>query len=158
MKKRKKWTVENVIDEYLAKATPGEGKIYMPKGYKESLNKEEVSCARWIKTNFGGKIVLIKNSNIVILPDYGWNNKLWELKIPETVKGVDKLVQKGIHQIEDEPGGMILDIKKIDEKDWKKVMESAVNRIKRSSKQTIDLIEKNDNELISILRIKIGDE
>ena len=92
------------------------------------------------------------------MPDYGWNNKLWELKIPETVKGADKLVQKGIHQIENKPGGLILDIKKLDENDQKKVMESAVKRIKRSSKQTIDLVEKNDNELISIVRIKIGDE
>ena len=39
MKKGKKWTVESVIDEYLENAKPGKGKIYMPKGYKESSHK-----------------------------------------------------------------------------------------------------------------------
>lgn len=146
--------VENVFGEYMEKAKPENGKIHYQKGYKISKNIEESSCAEWIKQRFGGRIVVIKNSNKVKLPDFGWNNKLWELKTPNTVEGTDKLIHKGIHQIEKKPGGIILDVKNLNEEEQEEAIDVAINRIRRSSKHNIDLIIKKENKLIRILRIK----
>ena len=43
------------------------------------------------------------------MPDYIWNSKLWDLKTATTEKSANSLIRKGLHQIEDNPGGIFLD-------------------------------------------------
>ena len=45
-------------------------------------------------------------------PDYLWYKKLWEFKSPESKNGINKRMQLGVNQILENPGGLIIDMKK----------------------------------------------
>ncbi|MBO4375439.1 MAG: hypothetical protein J5829_10070, partial [Lachnospiraceae bacterium] len=53
-----------------------------------------------------------KNLDNVKTPDFLWHDKHWDLKDVSSVKAVDNAVRKGLHQIKDNPGGIILDFGK----------------------------------------------
>jgi hypothetical protein len=43
-----------------------------------------------------------------------WDGKLWDLKNPTTEKAANSLVRHGVSQIQENPGGVILDYEDID--------------------------------------------
>lgn len=100
-----------VQDEYKRKATPNQGKITRDEGYNEKIHKNEIVFADWLHSYYGGDIRLLdeRPKDGVKTPDYIWNGKLWDLKTATTEKSANGLIRKGLHQIEDNPGGIFLD-------------------------------------------------
>ncbi|MBR4193561.1 MAG: hypothetical protein IKO68_00130 [Oscillospiraceae bacterium] len=108
---------EDVIAEYFAKATPGIGELIIPPGYDMGPNHErERKTAEWLLNTFGGEIIVKKeeNTNHKKTADYLWDGKLWDLKNPTTEKAANSLVRHGVSQIQENPGGVILDYEDID--------------------------------------------
>ena len=66
--------------------------------------------AEWLHKNLGGDIKLLNESIVdgIMMPDYMWQNKYWELKSTTTEKSANSAIRKGIKQIERKPGGIIL--------------------------------------------------
>lgn len=131
----------SVLDKYQNDATPGKGNLVIPSN-REIKNREEINC-RLIYKQFGGDISMPveqyqegkKN------PDYIWKNKLWEEQEPTafTKNAVSKNVREAIHQISDNPGGIVLDIGE-SPMPVEEVKEIAFDRLRQSAPFDCDLI------------------
>ncbi len=141
--------IEDVTKEYIRNSTPKKGKISYPDGFVVKNHENEISTAEWILKNFGGDLHHIKETNVEYSADYLWNNKLWELKNPISIKNIGKILSKARVQIEKNPGGVILDI--VDD-------ENFINEIERKIvsklQNNTDVIIKNSDKLIKIVRVK----
>ena len=151
-----KFTFSSHVDvtaEYEKSATPGVGTIVRDDDYNAEANKNEIQFADWMHNNLGGNIRLIKRSEIdnVKSPDYEWKGKLWDLKQPESETGANSAVRKGIKQIKDNPGGVILDYrnKNISIDNLVKVIDK---RMKWYSQIQIDVMIVHKNKLCKVLR------
>lgn len=100
-----------VQDDYKKNATPGSGNVTYDEEYDFALHKKETAFAEWLHNYYGGNIKLLneKNEDKIKTPDYIWNEKLWDLKTVTTEKSANYAVRKGLHQIEENPGGIFLD-------------------------------------------------
>lgn len=145
-----------VQDEYEKNATPGEGKLTHDKGCTEERYKDELDFAEWIHNTFGGDIHVNEErydyegqKN----PDYLWNGKLWDLKTPQNEKGANGLIRKGLKQIVDNPGGIMLDYK---DKDISiDLLQSVIDgRMKWVHDKTVDIMIVNKGRAIKIIRYK----
>ena len=138
----------DVTAEYFGTATPGEGEITADNNYKEANG--EITCANVLFNNFGGRIHLY-NKRDYPWPDYLWNGRLWELKTPNSLNGIDKLIHYGLQQTETNAGGIVLDIRNIG--NLETAAKIAEKRILRSGKTDIDLIIM-DSEKKKVLKIQ----
>lgn len=102
--------VKDVSKKYLEKSEPRMGKVRYENGYKLGGHSREIGVAKQINSLFGGKIVLLKESNAqnVKTPDYLWRGKQWELKSISTGKAGDMAIRSAVKQINGNPGGVIL--------------------------------------------------
>lgn len=102
--------LQNVLPEYLRAATPGIGSITYDTGYDMVRHADEVKTAQWLHDHLGGDIVLLNEANNykAMTPDYIWNGKLWDLKTASTEKSANSAVRHGLKQIQENPGGIIL--------------------------------------------------
>ena len=153
MKTKKKY--EDVTAEYLCSATPGRGAVTYEDGYKIKGHRDEIEIAEWIHHTFGGDVRLLKESDIKNQKrsDYLWRGKLWELKeTSSSIDRADKLLQYAIKQIQENPGGVILNILK--NIDTATLEQQLMRRIQRSKIDTLDLMILFNGELIKILRYK----
>lgn len=145
----------DVTNEYLEKATPGEGTITRDENYDEDSNKTEIEFATWLHDNLGGNIHLLTESKEegVKTPDYNWNGKLWDLKTVSTEKAADSAIRKGLKQIAENPGGIILDYKsnEISYEDLKTIIDK---RIARYEEYNLDIIIVRNNKLSKALRYR----
>lgn len=100
----------DVTHQYRENAKPKTGKIHYENGYKQGSHKREISVASHLWKQFGGDITLLKESDVSgeKTPDYLWRGKLWELKSISTSKAADMAIRKGIKQIAENSGGIIL--------------------------------------------------
>lgn len=131
---------------------PDKKEITFDDSYDAKINANEIMQAKWIVNTFGGRIRLLKRSLSRPTPDYKWNDKYWELKTPRGTNGTDKLVHHGLHQINNAPGGIILECGNKDV-NLKKAIELAEARLHRSGKdKEIRIIVKVGNEIIAILK------
>lgn len=151
-------SVQNVMAEYLRRATPGVGKIEYEKGYEPSKHQNEISVAEWIHKTFGGNIVLLNELNKTGIqwektPDYLWNGKCWELKNTTTEKAADSALRSGLKQIQGNPGGIILDYKE-NSFNRDKLFRIIENRIIRNRIPEVDIMILSKGELYKILRYK----
>lgn len=84
-------------------------------------------------------------------PDYLWNDKLWELKSTTTAKAANSALRKGLKQIVNNPGGIILNYSnndvKIDE-----VVEVIEKRMRLGRQLSLDIIILHNNKVEKILR------
>lgn len=147
--------LNDVTSEYKSAATPKTGTIQFEPGYDISRNREEVKIAGWIYETFGGDITLLAERDGQKNPDYKWNGKLWDLKTPEEIKfsSIQRLTRTGIHQIESNPGGIIVDLG--DRDDIDQVAESAVAyRASRSANFDFDAIIVRKRNEYKVLRFK----
>lgn len=144
----------NVTAEYLDAATPGQGTITYEDGYKVKGHQDEINMADWLHRTFGGNIKLLKESNVKNqeTPDFLWNQKMWELKGASSINSADKLLQHAIKQIQENPGGVILNI--LEDIDMAKLEKQLVRRFLRSNIDTLDLMVLSKKELAKILRYK----
>ena len=158
-KKREAYTRKNefisVYDNYKKTATPGIGEIDIPKGRKIKNNEER--NLRLIHAQFGGDISMPiedytsgkKN------PDYYWRKKFWEEQEPVSFSknAVDKNIREALHQIYDNPGGIILDIG-TSKMSTNEVGEIALKRMRRSSPFDCDLILIRDGVIEEVWRYR----
>jgi hypothetical protein len=137
---------EDVTSEYIEKAKPGQGTYSFEKGFADKNGEEKTGM--WIFNTFGGNLRFLPENGH---PDYMWNNKLWELKTPEEPNGVQKLVHKGLHQIAQNSGGIVLDIQKLNIS-LDEIEKKALKRIISSSQSDLDLMIIDDRNFLKVLR------
>ena len=118
---------ENVLAEYIINATPGKGSLLFEKGYSIEQHSKEIETAEVLKQLFGGNIILLTESNDCSTKraDYSWNEKLWELKNTSTEKAANSAIRKAIKQIEQKPGGIILNFEEnhVDMEELKQIID-----------------------------------
>lgn len=105
---------DNVTDAYAKTSEPGAGQIVFEPGYKkDKRHSDEVRISQWIHDTYGGDIVLLSESANMRekRADYLWRGKLWDLKTPSSPKAADDRIRHGAKQIQENPGGIILDFK-----------------------------------------------
>ena len=145
---------QDVTKEYFRAATPGRGTVTYEDGYSTKNHQAEITMSEWLHRTFGGEITLLKESpeRDVKTPDYLWNGKKWELKSAHSINGADKSLQHAIKQIQDNPGGVILDI--LGEVDMKKLERQLLGRFLRSNVDVLDVMLLSNGDLLKILRHK----
>ena len=86
-------------------------------------------------------------------PDYVWKDKLWDLKTLTTEKSADTAIRKGLRQIAENPGGIIIDYrgKNISIDRFEEVMD---RRMARSAKGTTDILVILKNNEFRVYRYK----
>ena len=151
----KKRIVSDISGYYKENAKPGTGTVIQDVGFDASKRSVEKDMADLIHSTYGGDITMLaeKNPEGVKNPDYMWKGKLWELKTPESVKGIDDLVHTAVKQIANNPGGIIVDTRKFDASN-DEIIHSAMHRVKRSSKNSIDVIIFLKNQDPAVYRYK----
>ena len=144
--------LQDVLAEYQDKATPGVGALTYDEGYRVVHHTEEIKTAQWLHDNLGGDIVLLQeNLGGEKKPDYLWNQKQWELKSISTEKAADSAVRGALKQIEQIPGGIIIDCGD-NVKSFANLQEIVVKRIQRSCHFDIDVLILKDGKLSHVLR------
>lgn len=148
-------SVQNVMPEYLRKATPGAGSIVTDAGYNKNAHADEMKTAQWLLKNFGGNIVLLNESDNEgeKRADYLWNGQLWDLKSTTTAKAADSAIRKGLKQIKENPGGIILDYgnNAVSLDELQKTIDS---RMLRGGGNDADIIVIKNGQAVKILRYK----
>ena len=145
---------KDVTPFYYGTATPSKGEITYEDGYKVKTHRNEIEVAELIHQTFGGDIKLLNESFVdgVKSPDYFWRNHLWDLKTVSGVKAVDGAVRRGLEQIAENPGGLILDFRGRNVS-LEGIVANVDYRIRRSSKSDMDVIVLQTNS-IKVYRYK----
>ena len=119
----------DITEHYLNIATPGFGEIIKQEGYNDSLHSNEISMAKLIINTLGGDVVLLNEKNL------------------------DNAVRKGLRQIKDNPGGIILDFgkKEIKLNEVKKCLE---DRLRRGFPSSVDFILIARDTIVAVFRYK----
>jgi len=150
-----KFNGEDVTLDYLQKAEPGEGRLHIHPGRK-TKNREEENM-RLIHNVFGGNIEMLPETNGYKekSADYKWNGRLWEDQEPKkhTANAIDKNTQEGIHQIENNPGGVVLDIGESD-MDIMQIEKIVSQRVRRSASFNMDVMIIRNGNIEKIFRYK----
>ncbi len=120
---------EDITQHYINNSKP---KIFLK--YSKSKTSIEVVVAQKLFNMFGGELEVLNevNPNGVPNPDYLWDGKLWELKNPKSEKGINSALKKSLKQIQNNPGGVILDIGK--EINFEEATENIEKRLQWMSK------------------------
>lgn len=142
------------LKEFIKKYPYERGNIEYSKGFRRSRGVAEIRCAKWLNRLFGGDILLIKdvNKDRIQTPDYLWRGKLWEQKSVSSKNSIDKQLQKGIHQISKNPGGIILEFEELTQLTTEEIREVIINRMNRTmSDLKYDVIVKNGNGILLIV-------
>lgn len=146
-------SIVDVTAEYFKFAKPDAGQILYESGFDKTLHQEEIQIAVWLHELFGGNIKMLHEDNIGLTPDYEWRGKLWELKTT-TMSSTDVRVRKGLKQIVNNPGGLIIDYKnrKIDVETVEDTVGKRFSRIKVI--RTLDIIVRAHGNAIKVIRYK----
>jgi hypothetical protein len=154
------WKSDNykdITDDYFIESHPRSGDKSIDKNLLVGRSRTELDMMSLIFDTFGGDIrTLNKDLYKSISPDYVWKNKLWELKTPNGQKNVHNLMEKAINQISSnvlnkKPGGIILDLSKLDENVLNKCAETAIRRIAIKCNVSIDLIVVRNKKIIKVM-------
>lgn len=105
--------IVDITEDFVRASSPGSGSVFREKGFIEKDHIDEIECAEWLVSTFGGSITQLSEDGDdgENHPDYEWNGKFWDLKMLETSKTstIEKRIRKGRDQIRPNPGGLILD-------------------------------------------------
>lgn len=145
----------DVLGEYLRTATPGRGSITYDEGYNRTRHAAEIKTAQWLHDTLGGDIVLLQETGGLFekTPDFLWRNKGWELKSTTTEKSADSALRSALKQIQDNPGGVILNYNDNDI-EIDAVLDTVKRRLIRQEQCNADILIVNRNELKAALRYK----
>lgn len=143
---------QDVTQEYLDKATPGKGEITYDDGYVTKNHQDEINMASWLKNTFGGDVRLLAeaSSKGQTMPDYLWNEKYWELKNASSVGGADKRLQHALKQIQNNPGGVIMNLS--EDINMEALERQLARRASHAKNTEFDLMILTNQELTKILR------
>lgn len=146
---------QNVLPEYMRNATPKRGEIKFGEGYDKASHAAEIETATWLHDYLGGEITLLPEAktNGIMMPDYIWRDKNWELKCITSAKAADSAVRKALKQIRDNPGGIILNCEDNDI-NINKALSIIQGRFERSGTYDVDILILANGELIRALRYK----
>lgn len=153
--KRRTLLSADVTEEYLRSAAPGQGSITFEDGYKVKGHQAEINMADWLYCEFGGDIILLVESKTQgdRTPDYRWNGRSWELKGVTSKNSVDRAIREAAKQIQDNPGGIILDTSDSALSD--EAIENTISqRMRRAALDLVDILIVSDKKLKKILRYK----
>lgn len=143
----------DVKSEYLTSAVPGAGSIEQDANYDPVRHADEIKTAQWLHENLGGDIVLLNETNNykAMTPDYLWNRKMWDLKTVSTEKSANSAVRHGLKQIQENPGGIILNYEqnKISVELLKDILQKRLNA---SATQDVDIVVLANDELLTVQR------
>lgn len=145
---------KDVTTEYVRNKYPKQGSIVYDEGYEKDKHIEEINIAQWLHRNLGGDIKLLNESSVdgIKMPDYIWRGKYWELKTTSTEKAANSAIRKGIKQIEENPGGIILNYESdIDMQETLQVIEKRM----KGSKQgdiPVEIMIIQKEKLVAVLR------
>lgn len=145
---------EDVRKEYLKSTS--KRNFTVQENVNISREKSAISNAKILSKLFGGDITVLeeKFQTTGKNPDYLWNGKYWEHKELSSVKAVDSAVRSATKQIAKNPGGIVLDISKIDAP-MTEIYQAIESRIRRRGyDETIDVILINNSKVVSVIRHK----
>lgn len=147
-------SAKDVTKKYIDYAKPRMGKVRYENGYRSKTHKEEINVANQIRELFGGKIVLLKESQTpgIQMPDMLWKGKQWEIKSISTEKAADSALRKAIKQIHGNQGGVIFDV--ADGIDKKKLIDVLDARATRSKSFNADIIALHNGSVLFVRRYK----
>ena len=145
---------EDVTEEYLRTAAPGQGRVIYDNGYDVGKHSGEIKVAGWLRDTFGGGIRLLKEAerNDKMTPDFIWREKCWELKGTGTISGADSHLRHAFKQIQEYPGGVIINMNK--PVDMTALERQLFRRFLRSSIAEVDLMLLRNGDLYKVLRCK----
>lgn len=145
-----------VSAEYMDNATPNEGTITFDDGYNPDRHVDEIKMAEWLHAKYGGDIKLINESTVnnEKRADFLWREKLWDLKTVSTEKAANTAIKRGLQQIKQNPGGIILDYGDIEisMEELEKVIAKRMQWLHEGSSADIMIVK--DGEVVKILRFK----
>lgn len=96
---------------------------------------------------------MLHEDNIALTPDYEWRGKLWELKTT-TMSSTDARVRKGLKQIADNPGGLIIDYENR-ALNVETVEDTVCKRLERiKAIHVVDIIVRARGSAIKVIRYK----
>lgn len=109
--------------------------------------------AQWLHKNLGGDIVLLNEVNTykAMTPDYLWNGKMWDLKTASTEKSANSAIRHGLKQIQENPGGIILNYEK-NEISVDLLKEILQKRLNASATQNVDIVVLANDKLLTVQR------
>ena len=145
--------LQSVLPEYLRTASPGVGSIAYDTGYDMARHADEIKTAQYLHDHLGGDIMLLNEAHNykAMTPDYIWNGKLWDLKTASTEKSANSAVRHGLKQIQENPGGIILNYGQniISVDSLKEVLRK---RLTASATQNVDILVICKDELLTVQR------
>ena len=146
--------VKDITQKYLDSATPQKGNLQYSEGYRIGGHQEEISIAGYLHNTFGGDFLLLSESPIKgqVMPDYQWNGRYWELKSAVSVNSADKSMQKAMKQIQENPGGIILNL--LQDIDLSVLENQLERRFRRGNLEELDLILLSKGKLVKVLKYK----
>lgn len=149
-----KASVKDVSKKYTETAKPRMGKVRYENGYRKNDHKIEIEVANQIHNQFGGKIIMLKESTVpgIKTPDILWKGKEWEIKSISTEKAADSALRKAIKQIKANAGGVIFDV--ADGLDTEKLIAVVDARASRSKTFKGDIVALNNGHLLFARRYK----
>lgn len=147
-------SAKDVTKKYIDSAKPRMGKVRYENGCRSKNHKEEINVANQIRELFGGKIVLLKESQTpgMKMPDMLWKGKQWEIKSISTEKAADSALRKAIKQIHGNQGGVIFDV--ADGIDKQKLIAVLDARATRSKSFNADIIALHNGSVLFVRRYK----
>ena len=147
-------SAKDVTKKYIDYAKPRMGKVRYENGYHIKGHKTEIEVANQLRDQFGGKFVLLKESQTpgMKMPDMLWKGKQWEIKSISTEKAADSALRKAIKQIHGNQGGVIFDV--ADGIDKQKLIDVLDARATRSKSFNADIIALHNGSVLFSRRYK----
>lgn len=147
-------SAKDVTKKYIDSANPRIGKVRYENGYHIKGHKTEIEVATQLRDHFGGKFVLLKESQTpgMKMPDMLWKGKQWEIKSISTEKAADSALRKAIKQIHGNQGGVIFDV--ADGIDKQKLIDVLDARATRSKSFNADIIALHNGSVLFARRYK----
>jgi SPP1 gp7 family putative phage head morphogenesis protein len=91
------------LDDLLSDIEPGVGSVSFEEGTSQkdiTKKSSELATAEWIKSEYGGKIVILNERGSLRTPDFLRNSKqLIEVKYPKSETAIDTRLRDGIDQM-----------------------------------------------------------
>lgn len=133
----------DVTNEYKTNATPNSGKKTKDKNFVDVEGEEEMG--NYVYSTFGGNIRFLEEKNEDDFnPDYLWNGKYWDLKTTSTELSANSAIRKGLKQIRNNPGGVMLNYvgRNINEE---KLLEVMDKRMQWCNYSSVDIMARFDD-------------
>lgn len=146
--------IQDVTEEYLKNAVPGKGTLAYATGYQIGIHGKEVEIGKWIHSTFGKDIILLQEAFECNrkTPDYVWNGKYWELKTLSSARAADSALRTAAKQIQENPGGVILEL--ADGIELAELESVLSGRFRRVGIDEVDILIMSQNMLKKVLRYK----